>query len=391
MRIKKILFLPIFGSLLALMSACGHGKATGAGRDFDAPQPAELTMLVGSYTNGDTTGIYSFRFNQEDGTAKALGNAVANNPSYLAPSSDGRFVYAVSELEADDEAAVLSFSFDKATGTFRFINSQKTSGGAPCYVLVDSCHVVTANYLGGSISIFSISEDGALMPSPDVLQFSGSGVDRERQDQPHLHCVRLAPDGDYLFADDLGTDRIYKFKINKGNRDGDYLQPGTPPFFEVKAGSGPRHLTFSSSGDYAYLINEMSGTVVAFEYADGNLNEIQTAYADTVGARGSGDIHISPDGTFLYASNRLKADGIAIFAVDSSDGRLARVGYQLTGVHPRNFIITPNGRYLLVACRDSNVIQVFLRDAVTGLLADTHHDICLPKPVCIRFLEEKSK
>ena len=121
----------------------------------------------------------------------------------------------------------------------------------------------------------------------------------------------------------------------------------------MKAGSGPRHLTFSPNGHYAYLINELSGTVIAFEYKDGDLKEMQTIAADTVNAQGSADIHISPDGKFLYASNRLKADGIAIFNIHPDNGMLSKAGYQLTGIHPRNFIITPNGKYLLVACRDS--------------------------------------
>ena len=165
-----------------------------------------------------------------------------------------------------------------------------------------------------------------------------------------------------------------------------YLKEGSPAAFKVKAGSGPRHLTFAPNGSYAYLINELSGTVIAFEYNDGELKEIQTIAADTVGAKGSGDIHISPDGKFLYASNRLKADGLAIFSIHPENGMLTKVGYQLTGIHPRNFIITPNGKYLLVACRDSNVIQVYERNTDTGLLTDIHKDIKMDKPVCIKFV-----
>ena len=125
----------------------------------------------------------------------------------------------------------------------------------------------------------------------------------------------------------------------------------------------------------------------AFEYKDGDLKEMQTIAADTVNAQGSADIHISPDGKFLYASNRLKADGIAIFNIHPDNGMLSKAGYQLTGIHPRNFIITPNGKYLLVACRDSNVIQVYERDADTGLLTDVQQDIKVDKPVCIRFVQ----
>jgi tetratricopeptide (TPR) repeat protein len=188
---------------------------------------------------------------------------------------------------------------------------------------------------------------------------------------------------------DEANGRFHKFIINpdaNAENKESFLKEGSPSAFKVKAGSGPRHLTFSPNGNYAYLINELSGTVIAFEYKDGDLKEIQTIVADTVCAKGSGDIHISPDGKFLYASNRLKADGIAIFSIQPDNGILTKVGYQLTGIHPRNFIITPNGKYMLVACRDSNVIQIYERDADTGLLTDIHGDIKVDKPVCVKFI-----
>lgn len=348
----------------------------------------ELTMLVGTYTAGDSKGIYSFRFDEETGTATALSEAEVENPSYLTPSADGKYVYAVSEFN-NEQAAVNAFAFDKEKGTFQLLNSQKTGGEDPCYIITNGKNVITANYSGGSISVFPLAKDGSLLPASDIIEFEGSGADKERQEKPHLHCVCITPDGKYLFADNLGTDQIHKFIINP-NADAEnkesFLKEGSPAVFEVDAGSGPRHLTFAPNGNYAYLINELSGTVIAFEYKDGDLEEIQTIAADTVGAKGSGDIHISPDGKFLYASNRLKADGIAIFRIDSENGKLTKAGYQLTGIHPRNFIITPNGKYLLVACRDSNVIQVYERNADTGLLSDIHKDIKVDKPVCIKFV-----
>lgn len=348
----------------------------------------ELTMLVGTYTAGTSKGIYSFRFNEETGTSTALSAVEVENPSYLVPSADGKFVYAVSEFN-NEQAAANAFAFDKEKGTFQLLNSQKTGGEDPCYIITNGQNVVTANYSGGSISVFPIAKDGSLLPASDVIKFEGSGADKERQEKSHLHCVRITPDGKYLLADNLGTDQIHKFIINPSanaeNKES-FLKEGSPAAFTVEAGSGPRHLTFAPNGNYAYLINELSGTVIAFEYKDGNLEEIQTIAADTVGAKGSGDIHISPDGKFLYASNRLKADGIAIFRINPDNGMLTKAGYQLTGIHPRNFIITPNGKYLLVACRDDNTIQVYERDADTGLLTDIHKDIKVDKPVCIKFV-----
>lgn len=384
--IKVIATISVITCMSMSVISCTPRKAARTESTDTANQ--ELMMLVGTYTAGDSKGIYSFRFNEETGTSTALSAVEVENPSYLVPSADGKFVYAVSEFN-NEQAAANAFAFDKEKGTFQLLNSQKTGGEDPCYIITNGQNVVTANYSGGSISVFPIAKDGSLLPASDVIKFEGSGTDKERQEKSHLHCVRITPDGKYLFADNLGTDRIHKFTINPSanaeNKES-FLKEGSPAAFTVEAGSGPRHLTFAPNGNYAYLINELSGTVIAFEYKDGNLKEIQTIAADTVGAKGSGDIHISPDGKFLYASNRLKADGIAIFRINPDNGILTKAGYQLTGIHPRNFIITPNGKYLLVACRDDNVIQVYERDADTGLLTDIHKDIKVDKPVCIKFI-----
>lgn len=349
---------------------------------------SKLSLLVGTYTSGNSKGIYTFLFDEETGTSVAQSETEVENPSYLVPSADGEFVYAVSEFN-DERAAVNAFAFDKEEGTLQLLNSQKTQGEDPCYLLTNGKNVVTANYSGGSISVFPIGKKGELLAPSSVISFQGSGPDSVRQSMPHLHCVRITPDGKYLFADDLGTDQIHKFTLNphaSAENKEDFLKEGTPAAFPVQPGSGPRHLTFSPNGKYAYLLNELSGTVIAFEYTNGNLKEIQTVAADTVNAKGSADIHISPDGKFLYASNRLEADGIAIFSIHPENGRLTKVGYQLTGIHPRNFIITPNGKYLLVACRDSNVIQVYERDSDTGLLTDIEKDIKVDSPVCLKFV-----
>ena len=384
--IKVIATISVITCMRMSVISCTPRKAARTESTDTANQ--ELTMLVGTYTAGDSKGIYSFRFDEETGTSTALSTVEVENPSYLVPSADGKFVYAVSEFN-NEQAAANAFAFDKEKGTFKFLNSQKTDGEDPCYIITNGKNVVTANYSGGSISVFPIAKDGSLLPASDVIKFEGSGADKERQEKSHLHCVRITPDGKYLFADNLGTDRIHKFTINPSanaeNKES-FLKEGSPAAFTVEAGSGPRHLTFAPNGNYAYLINELSGTVIAFEYKDGNLEEIQTIAADTVGAKGSADIHISPDGKFLYASNRLKADGIAIFRINQDNGMLTKAGYQLTGIHPRNFIITPNGKYLLVACRDDNTIQVYERDADTGLLTDVHKDIKVDKPVCIKFV-----
>ena len=258
-------------------------------------------------------------------------------------------------------------------------------GGAPCHIWVDSKQrlAVTANYLGGNMSVFPIASDGSLGEA-NIFSFEGGTPGSSRQEAPHLHCIYVSPDERYLFANDLGTDRIYKFDL-KVEGEKLSLQEGTPSFFSLPVGEGPRHAEFHPNGKWLYLLSELSGNVVVLDYEEGNLSPIQFIEADSLHAAGSADIHVSPDGRFLYASNRLKGDGIAIFEINQEDGMLKRIGYQPTGKHPRNFIITSNGKYLLCACRDSDIIQIFTIDSTTGLLQDTKQTIQRRKPVCLTF------
>jgi 6-phosphogluconolactonase (cycloisomerase 2 family) len=208
---------------------------------------------------------------------------------------------------------------------------------------------------------------------------SVGGPDQNRQNEAHVHCACFTPDGKYVLSTDFSADRILSYKL-KGNR---VVANGVAA--NVTADSGPRHLTFSLDGRYAYLMNELSGKVAVFSYRKGRLKMLQEIVSDDVGARGGADIHLSPDGKFLYSSNRLKSEGIAIFTVDKRTGLLTRTGYQPTAAHPRQFNITPNGRFLLCCCRDSDKIQVFRRDKNTGLLTDVHKDISISKAVCVQF------
>lgn len=350
-----------------------------------------LYLLVGTYTSGESEGIYVYQFDTVSGYSKYRSMVKAVNPSFLTVSKDEKFVYAVSENN-DNSAAAYAFSFDKKSSALQLLNMQKTGGADPCNIETDKFgkHVITANYSGGNLTVFDTNNDGSLSAAAQVINFTGKGINSERQEKSHIHCVKYSPNGRYLYATDLGTDKVYKFDVST-EKNGSYLNQGNPSFFKVPDGSGPRHLTFHPNGKHAYLISELSGTVDCFQYQEstGNLIGIQRVVADTLKAEGSADIHISPDGKFLYASNRLKGDGIAIFSINQSDGKLTKAGYQETGLHPRNFIITPNGKYLLVASRDNDAIQIFLRNSVTGLLEDTYKNIELDMPVCLKFISFK--
>ncbi|MFN2457643.1 MAG: lactonase family protein [Chitinophagaceae bacterium] len=351
----------------------------------------EFYLFVGTYTNNGSKGIYVYKFNAATGKAQWVSNTDSVvNPSYLHVTPDGKFVYAVNETGGDQPGSVSAFSFDKKTGQLSLINKQRSGGDHPCYISADKNGkwVVVANYTGGNLSAIPVAENGALQLLTQLVQHTGSSINRQRQVNPHVHAVVFSPAQDHLFATDLGTDKIMAYKFNgKANKP---LQPAKQPYTASMPGSGPRHLTFHPNGRFIYVLEELSGKVTGYRYSNGNLVFIQRISAhpkDYKGAFGSADIHVSKDGKFLYTSNRGNANSITIFSV-TSNGRLQWKGYQSTmGVHPRNFVIDPTGTYLLVANRNTNNIVVFKRNKKTGLLLNTGFQIEVPSPVCLKMLK----
>lgn len=382
---KKKLMAGCMAGITLLMGSC-------AGKAGQAEKPADdsLYLLVGSYADSMQEGVKVYEFDQEKGDGTYLsGLKGISNPSFLTVSGNEERVYAVGE-DSEEGSTANALSFDREAGRLKLLNSMFTGGGAPCNITLSprEDYVLTANYMGGSISVFPLDADGQLKES-HVIRFEGKGPDPERQSQPHLHSVLFTPDSKWLLANDLGTDRIHVFPVKDSSKGEGLLDEAAAYDIQLRPGSGPRHTCFSPDGHYAYLITEISGDVVAMAYDGMRLDTLQYIKADTLSAQGSADIHVSPDGRYVYASNRLKGDGIAVFEVDTEDGTLNRVGYQPTGIHPRNFVITPNGGFLLVACRDTNEIQIFARDADTGMLTDTGKRIKTEKPVCLVFVAKK--
>ncbi|MDE5567618.1 MAG: lactonase family protein, partial [Muribaculaceae bacterium] len=274
---------------------------------------------------------------------------------------------------------------DSDSHDFAPVATQLTGGADPCHVIVapNGKYIVTANYSGGSISIIPFDASDRTFGEVTIMKFDGNGPIAHRQQSPHPHFISFTPDNSAMVVDDLGTDCLHIFPLGA---DG---YPIMEDMYDVtlSPGAGPRHLIYDGRGENAYIINELSGTVTHLRYnqEDKTLVPIGDILADYYNAGGSADIHLSPDGRFLYVSNRLKGDGIMTFAVNENDGSLSSAGFTSTGKHPRNFAITPDGKWVLVACRDENVIEVFSRNAKDGSLSKTDHDITCPKPVCIIF------
>lgn len=336
-----------------------------------------LTMIVGTYTDTGSTGLYSFMFNQQTGETTLLDSLSMTNPSYLTFAHRPHLLYVVSETN-DNHAAVCTVGLNETTGQMRLLNRQLTGGEDPCFVETNGRMVLTANYSGGTMSVFPVLRNGLI--GARRYRFAGHADPHATapQNTAHVHTARFAPNG-CVYATDFSADQLLCFKPTSSTS----LKP-LGVVGRLPRGEAPRHIAFAPNGRYVYVMSELGGAVTMFKRKGYHLERLQTIASDSVGGRGGADVHLSPDGRYLYASNRLKADGISIFKVDATTGMLCKVGYQPTEPHPRNFALTPNGRYLLCACRDGNCIQVFARDAETGLLA-IKQTIRLRKPVCIRF------
>ncbi|MBO9633760.1 MAG: lactonase family protein [Chitinophagaceae bacterium] len=347
---------------------------------------AKQYLLIGTYTSGKGEGIYVYSFDK--GKLEPVSKVVTNNPSYLAVSPDQRFVYAVHE-ESKANPNISSYAFDNQTGSLRLLNQQNTNGDHPCYVAVDNTGkwVAAANYSGGNFSVFPVNADGSLQPASQTIQHEGKGKDPKRQSKPYVHSTVFAPDNKHLFVQDLGQDKIFNYNFNEKTGE---ASPAADPYTATAAGGGPRHLDFHPSMRYAYLMEEMSGNVIALRYNNGILDTFQTISAIEKGYTadiGSADIHVSADGKFLYASNRGQSNDIAVFRIDQKSGKLTHLtNTKLKGQGPRNFTIDPTGKFLLVANQRTDNIEVYLRNPKTGLLTPTGTEISVGNPVCLKWI-----
>ncbi len=348
-------------------------------------QKNKFNLLIGTYTQScDSKGIYVYDFDSKTGDF-SFKNATEKviNPSYLTVSKDNNFVYSVNEFGA--ESTVSSFSYNPASGKLDLINKQNSKGADPCYIINDDKNVIVANYSGGNISVFSKNDDGSLAGAKQVIQHYGKGINAQRQERPHVHMVHFSPDKKFVLSNDLGNDKVYSYGYNP-NATSTVLE--LKDSISVKSGSGPRHLTFSKDGKFVYLLQELDGALTVFSYSNGTLkmiDETTILAKDFKGTFSSADIHISPDGKFLYASNRGEANNITIFKILKS-GKLQLQGQSSTlGKGPRNFAIDPTGNFLLVAHQYTNDVVIFKRNKTTGALTDTGKKIALCSPVCLVF------
>jgi 6-phosphogluconolactonase len=345
--------------------------------------PAQC-LIIGTYTNNNASkGIYVYDFNAANGEAREISSAKAGNPSYQAVDKNGNFIYSVNE---SDEGKISAFKYDRSARTLLLVNQQSNNGSAPCYVSIDKTGkwLFAGNYSSGNLTVHPIASDGSIGVIQQVVQHSGSGPNKGRQESAHVHCTYVSPDNRFLYVPDLGIDKVMIYPFNAQTGRLDTVQSNA---ITIPAGGGPRHIVFTKNGKFGYIVEELSGAITAV-VRKGNqhaiLQQINNLPAQYNGA--SADIHLSPDERFLYTSHRGNST-IQIHKINSQTGRLSFIAEQSTmGNFPRNFTIHPSGKWLLAANQKSNDITIFKRNVQTGLLTDTQQRISVPAPVCLQWI-----
>lgn len=354
---------------------------------------ASFLVYVGTYASGGGKGIYAYRFNSQTGKLIDLGLAAeASDPSFLATSQSGRFLYAVNEIatyQGQPAGSVSSYAIHPETGKLTLLNTVSTRGPGPAHIVVDRSgkSVLVANYDLGSVAVFPILENGGLGEAVAFVEHKGSSVNPERQKGPHAHAIAMAPDDRFAIVADLGLDQLIVYPFDPISR----TLGRAPHRMKVHPGAGPRHLVFNPNRRFLYLINEMQSTIVTYSYtpAHGGLQELQTISTLPKGFAGANDtaeIEVHPSGRFLYGSNR-GDDSIAVFAIDPTKGTLTNVGFTPTqGKTPRNFALDPTGHWLFAENQNSDDIVIFRIDQKTGRLTRQGDVLHVPSPVCVKFV-----
>ncbi|MCL3780351.1 lactonase family protein [Prolixibacteraceae bacterium JC049] len=346
---------------------------------FSIALNAQTSFWVGTYTKDKSKGIYQYSIDKNGKLSFIQLAATIPNPSFIAFSDNGRFLVSVREIANDNNSGEIQLYRVDKNNQLNPINNVSSGGAHPCFVDIKDNHVVAANYTGGNIGLIQFNGKQLSQPT-DVAQHKGSGPNKSRQEKPHAHSAFFAPKSDLVFAVDLGIDAVKVYRTNK-NKLQSYAE------IKMAPGAGPRHLDFHPKADFIYVVNELSSSVSVVKHSNySNFEIIQTTStlpANFKAENTCADIHVSSDGRFLYASNR-GDDSIALFEI-LKNGKLKAIGHESTrGKTPRNFSLSPDEKFLLVANQNTNNIVSFKRDRKTGQLTFVD-EVKAPIPVCIRF------
>jgi 6-phosphogluconolactonase len=339
--------------------------------------------FIGTYTKGDSKGIYSFQLDTKE---KKISNiqiaAELENPTYLTITEDKQFLYSV--VKEGESGGVAAFRIAEEQAALQELNRTLEIGAPPCHVSTGPNHsVLTSNYHKGTVTYYKSKEDGSITASLSRATHEGSGPD-PRQEKAHTHYAGFTPDGKYIVVAELGIDQIITYQLVN-----DQLVEVTR--LATEPGSGPRHLTFHPSKPYAYVMTEFSSEVIVLKYNpnDGSFEQQQVVAAlpDSFIDNNQGSaIHITTDGKFVYVANR-GHNSIAAFEVNQETLQLSLIEHVSTeGNWPRDFMLDPTENFLVVANQNSSNLALYSRDHTTGRLNLLQKDVTVPDPVCVKFL-----
>lgn len=355
---------------------------------------AEPLVFISAFASGDKAAIHSFAFDSQQGKLKPLKRTTdLQNPFFLAIAPGKKHLYAIdtAKFGGPENGFVAAYAFEGRGGELKRLNKASTHGTASCYLSVDATNktVLVANYSSGNVAALPVKSDGSVGEAASFIQHEGSSANPERQKGPNAHSTVISPDNRFVLAADLGIDKIMIYRLEASKA---ALKPNeAQPYVKQKPGSGPRHITFHPNGEFVYVINELANTVTVFDYGTekGTLAEkqtISTLPADFTGKSYTADVKITPDGKFLFGTNR-GHDSIASYRI-ADDGTLTLLKIDPSlGKGPQNLLVTPDGRWLLCANMPGNNVVVFGVDASSGALKATGEPVDMPMPSCIRWLE----
>jgi len=352
----------------------------------------EPLVFISAFATGDKGSIHAFQLESKTGQLKPLHHTTGvENPFFLAVSNNQKFLYSIhaKNFGVKENEQIAAYQIEGRTGRLKLLNRQSSLGTAACYLDVDATGktVLVANYSTGSVASLPVKADGSLGEAASFVRHTGSSVDPARQKEPHAHCIVVSPDNRFVFAADLGLDQVLSYRLDAKTSK---LTPNDPPFAKSPAGAGPRHLTFHPNGKRVYVINELSNSVTVFNYdvKSGSLTENQTISTVPQNFKGTShcaDLKITPNGRFLYGTNR-GHDSIAAYRI-GDDGRLTLIGIEPSlGKGPQNLAIMPGGEMLLCANMPGNNVATFRIDSKTGGLKSVGEPIVITSPSCIMVL-----
>lgn len=357
-------------------------------------QSKKEILYVGTFSVRGSQGIYAYTFNRAKQTLTLLqGVPSLESPSFLTIHPSKKFLYSVNRGKADvtdQGGSVSAYGIDPVTGRLSGINHKSSYGDGPCYIEVDKTgkYIFVPHYSEGNLTVLSLFKDGSVGGVSDAKKYTGNSIHPERQQSPHIHAAVISQDNKFLYVMDLGTDKIYIYEFNATEGT---LQPASMSEISVVPGAGPRHFTFHPSGNFAYLVEELTSTIGVFsvDKTTGGLTILQDSVKSLpenfAEQNTAADIHTSVGGKYLYMSNR-GANVLSIFTI-GDDGKITLIGHQSTGGKvPRNFLVDPKGEFIFAANQDTDTINIFRINPKTGKLTEVGKPVKVPSPVCLKIL-----